>query len=99
MACPANVTWCWLDLVILRTSLRVDALINWPRFLFCYSRNGFGLVGVECAVSIATLRALDLSLFAISVRYSSAMSMYCSMIVSSVSVVSLSFFLIMRWIR
>ena len=44
-----------------------------------------------CAVSIATLRVLDLSFFAISVCSSSAKSMYSSMIVSSVSVVSLSF--------
>jgi hypothetical protein len=53
-------------------------------------------VGVECAVSIATLRMLDLSLFAISVHLSSAKLMYCLMIASSVSVVSLSFFLILR---
>ena len=49
-------------------------------------------------VSIATLRMLDLLLFAISVPSSSAMSMYCSMIASSVSVASLSFFLILCYI-
>ncbi len=99
MACPANVTRRWLELVILRTSLRVAALSMRPRFLLCCSRDGFGLVGVKCAVSIATLRALDLSFFAISVRSSSAKLMYCSMIASSVSVASLSFFLILRWIH
>jgi hypothetical protein len=99
MACPANVTQCWLELVILRTSLRVAALSMRPRFLFCCSRDGFGFVGVECTVSNATLRALDLSLFAISVRSSSAKLMYCLMIASSVSVASFSFFLILRWIR
>jgi hypothetical protein len=59
------------------------------------SRDVLDLVGFECAVSIATLQALDLLLFAISVRLFSAMSMYCLMIVSSVSVLSLSFFLIL----
>jgi hypothetical protein len=85
--------------VILWTSLRVTALSMHQRFLPCCSRDGFGLVGVACAVSIATLRALALLFFAISVRSSSAQSMYCSMIVSSVSAVLLSFFLILRWIR
>ncbi len=99
MACPANKTRCWLELVILRISLRVAALSNRPRFLLYCSKDRFGLVGVECALSIATLRTLDLSLFAISVRSSSAMLMYCSMIASSESVASLSFFLILRWIR
>ena len=97
MACPVNVTQCWLELVILRTSLRVAALSIRPRFfLLCCSRDVLGLVGFECAVSIATLRVLDLLLFAISVHSSSAMSMYCLMIASSVSVLSLSFFLILR---
>jgi hypothetical protein len=74
MACPVNVTRCWFEfLVIFRISLRVDSLINWPRFLLCGSMDGLGLVGVECAASIATLRALDVSLFAISVCSSSAM--------------------------
>ena len=60
--------------------------------------DGLDLVGVECAASIATLRALDVSLVTISVCSSSAMLMYCSMSVSSVSVLLLSFFLILRWI-
>jgi hypothetical protein len=99
MACPANVTQCWLELVMLQTRLRVAALSIRPWFLLCCSWDGLGLVGFECAVSIATSRALDLLLFAISVRSSSAMSMYCSMIASSVYVASLIFFLILRWIR
>ena len=49
-----------------------------------------GLVGIECAASIVTLQALIVSFFDISVRSSSAMSMYCSMITLSMSVVSLS---------